>query len=293
MNYILEIKAFEQWLETHYLPIQPQLLWHKLMYFCNRSGWSEWMTVDNLRLMAAMQMGREATLIKARDELIKAGLIECRKGRKGCPNRYRIISLVEQNAFKNATQNEVENAVESEVQSEAESAAQSRVKDRNTFKNAVYPAVKSEVKSVVYPAVKSVDIYKHKQEHKLKHKNTPPISPAERFEEFLAAYPKGCNRFLAEREYASLLLSGKTTEGGLVQSAVNYAEACRIRGTLERYVKNVENFLKEHAFEAYLPGNYKKPAPERAKRGFHNFPQREYDFDELERRLLGKGACAK
>ena len=106
MNYILEIKAFEQWLETHYLPIQPQLLWHKLMYFCNRSGWSEWMTVDNLRLMAAMQMGREATLIKARDELIKAGLIECRKGRKGCPNRYRIISLVEQNAFKNATQKE-------------------------------------------------------------------------------------------------------------------------------------------------------------------------------------------
>ena len=54
----------------------------RLMGICNRAGWSEWVTVDNLRLMAAMQMGREATLIKARDELIKAGLIEYQKGKK-------------------------------------------------------------------------------------------------------------------------------------------------------------------------------------------------------------------
>lgn len=113
MNYISEINAFEQWLETHYLPISTQLLWYKLMHICNRAGWSEWVTVDNLRLMAAMQMSREATLIKARDELIKAGLISYQRGRKGCPNRYHLIPFEGKNTFKSEVENEVKRVVES------------------------------------------------------------------------------------------------------------------------------------------------------------------------------------
>ena len=252
MNYILEITAFEQWLETHYLPISPQLLWYKLMNLCNRSGWSEWVTVDNLRLMAAMQMSREATLIKARDELIKAGLIEYQKGKKGSPNRYHIISLAE----------------------------------KNTFKSVVYPVVQSEVQSVVYPVVQSevqsVDIYKQNK-NKIKQENTPPVSPIENFEEFLSAYPKPCNRYLAEQEYTSLLQAGKVTGDELVKCAVNYADSCRIEGKPERYIKNAENFLRELLFEKYLPGRYKRPA---GRNSFHDFPQRDYDFDQLEKDLL-------
>ena len=58
--------------------------------------------------MAAMQMSREATLIKARDELIKAGLMEYQKGKKGTPNRYRMISFFEKNTFKSEVQSVVE-----------------------------------------------------------------------------------------------------------------------------------------------------------------------------------------
>ncbi len=105
-------------------------------------------------------------------------------------------------------------------------------------------------------------------------------------EEFLSAYPKEYNRFLAEREYASLLLTGKVTEDELVQCAKNYAESCRILGTQERYIKNAENFLKEFAFEQYLPGKYKKPAPQKPKNSFNDFPQKDYDYDELEKELL-------
>ena len=104
MNYIAEINAFEQWLETHTLPITAQLLWYKLMAFNNKTLWSEWMQVDNLRLMAALQMGREATLIKARGDLIKAGLIEYQKGKKGSPNRYHMISLTDGNTFRSVVQ---------------------------------------------------------------------------------------------------------------------------------------------------------------------------------------------
>lgn len=106
------------------------------------------------------------------------------------------------------------------------------------------------------------------------------------FEEFLTAYPKDCNRFLAEREYASLLMTGRITEDELVSCAKNYAESCRILETPERYIKNAENFLKEFVFEKYLPGKYKKPTPKKPKNGFNDFEQREYDFDELEKQLL-------
>ena len=82
MDYIKEINAFERWCENNYLPISSQLLWYKIMQRFNRNGWCEWISVDNLTLMAAMKMGREATFIKARDELIKAGLMEYQKGKK-------------------------------------------------------------------------------------------------------------------------------------------------------------------------------------------------------------------
>ncbi|MGP1411873.1 MAG: hypothetical protein ACTTKD_08570 [Peptoanaerobacter stomatis] len=126
MNYIELINDFERWLETNYLPISSQLLWYKLIALFNRCGWSEWVTVDNQRLMALMQMKREATFIECRDKLLKTGLFEFQKGKKGQPNKYKI----------------------------------------NTFKSVVQTVAKSEVKRVVYPVVKSevktVDINKHK-----------------------------------------------------------------------------------------------------------------------------------
>ena len=42
------------------------------------------------------------------------------------------------------------------------------------------------------------------------------------------------------------------TEDNLVACAKNYAEACQVKGTQERYIKSVQNFLKDMSFEAYL-----------------------------------------
>ena len=106
-------------------------------------------------------------------------------------------------------------------------------------------------------------------------------------EEFISAYPKCCNRYLTEQEYASLLLAGKVTEDDLVQCALNYAESCKIEGKPERYIKNAENFLRELVFEKYLPGKYKRPA---SRNGFNDFPQRDYDYEQLEKELLSAQA---
>lgn len=257
MNYMLEIIAFEQWLETHYLPISPQLLWYKLMNLCNRSGWSEWVTVDNLRLMAAMQMGREATLIKARDELIKAGLIEYQKGKKGSPNRYHILSLAEKNTFKNEVESVVktENTFKSVVQSEV--------------KSAVYPVVES----VVYPVVQSADIYKQNKT-KTKQKETPPVSPAARFEEFWELYPIRQRRYLAQTAYCDLVLSGTVTEAELVEAAKNYAAYIEQSGSSRVCLPN--NFLEKCIFQDYLS---KKPL---------ETPEKEASVLEPEEELTGR-----
>lgn len=256
MNYIAEINAFERWLETHYLPISSQLLWYKLMGICNRSGWSEWVTVDNLRLMAAMQMGREATLIKARDELIKAGLIEYQKGKKGSPNRYRMLSFT----CKNVVENEVFQVVESEV----------------------YPVVKE--------VVQSVDIYKQKEKQNIK--GNPPISPLRLFEQFWEAYPKQVigAKHNTEIAYAGAVMCG-VKEEELVTAARNYTESCKILETAEQFTKNPDNFLRDNSFVGYLPGNYCKPEPKKGQGKaidkYNQFMHTDYDYDALEKTLLG------
>ncbi len=261
MNYLAEILAFEQWLETHYLPILPQLLWYKLVYFCNRSGWSEWVTVDNLRLMAATQMGREATLIKARDELIKAGLVEYQKGKKGSPNRYRLISFTEKNTFKSA----VKNAAES----------------------GVYGAVKSGAETAAEGAAESAAIYKQKQNKR----ENPPVSPVRLFDAFLEAYPKKAPaRPGAEYAYCRVLREDcRITEQDLVAAAANYAEEVRLLGREEKYIRKPESFLADNFFAGYLPGQYRRPEPGTGggrRNSFHRFARNEYDFAALEDELV-------
>ena len=80
-------------------------------------------------------MSREATLIKARDELIKAGLMEYQKGKKGTPNRYRMISFFEKNTFKSEVQSVVENVVQTVVESEVQSVVESVDINKHKTKN--------------------------------------------------------------------------------------------------------------------------------------------------------------
>lgn len=155
MNYILEINAFEQWTETHYLPIPSQLLWYKLMSICNKAGWSEWVTVGNQRLMATLQMSREASFIKARDELIKAGLIEYQKGKKGCPNKYRMVSFTFKNEVQSVVESVVQNVVKSEVQTEVESVAIYKLKQNETKEK----DANASKKKFAPPSLEEVEVY--------------------------------------------------------------------------------------------------------------------------------------
>ena len=86
-----------------------------------------------------------------------------------------------------------------------------------------------------------------------KGRNTPPVSPVERFADFAAAYPKKCTGYLVETEYCDAVLAG-VPEDDLILAAKNYAVVCRREKTAERYIKKPENWLRENLFMQYLKG---------------------------------------
>lgn len=249
MNYISLINLFWDSAMTNPLSTGQVSLYMALLHVCNRSNWTEWFQVPNQVLSVLTGLSRSG-ILKARNELKQRGVIDFKeRGTKA--TLYKIIAESKQVSVQDSVQNSTQNSV------------------RNSVQNS----------STLYKQNKN----KTKQE-------IPPISPVGHFEEFLSAYPKDSNRFMTEHEYASLLLTGKITENELVQCAQNYAEACKIKETPEEYIHNAENFLKNFVFEKYLPGKYITPKkPEKLKnqkKNFTNFEQRNYEFTDLERKLL-------
>lgn len=137
MNYIKELNAFERWLETNYLPATSQLLWYKLVALFNRCGWAEWITVDNQRLMVLIQCKSEKTFIRARDSLIEKGLFVYRRGKKGSPNAYRMVSF----------------------------------ETINPVNNTVNQPVFMTVETTAHPPVETTDITKQKQDQTILHRD--------------------------------------------------------------------------------------------------------------------------
>lgn len=94
MNYLLEINAFERKMRESPLPIAAQLMWYKLMQFCNGLRWPETCQLDTARLSELMVGSSKHTVIEARRALIEAGFLEFKPGSKKCPSTYKLISQI-------------------------------------------------------------------------------------------------------------------------------------------------------------------------------------------------------
>ena len=114
-----------------------------------------------------------------------------------------------------------------------------------------------------------------------------------RFEDFWKAYPREGNRQATEVNYCRIFLNDcNLSEDSLVKAAENYAEYVKILNRTGDFITKPENFLKNNYFVDFLPGQYKKPDKPKGKstgggNKFNQYPQREYDFEALEKELLG------
>lgn len=263
MNYLTIINAFWDWATTNPLSTGQVSLYFALLHVCNKSNWTEWFQAPNQVLSVLTGLSRSG-ILKARNELKQKGLIDFKeRGTKATLYKLIIIANSKQKSTQDSTQAErtIANSTQDSKQESKQDSTQVGVQNSTPL-----------------------DKQKHKQKQNKKDK--PPISPIGQLGVFLSAYPKASNRFLTEREYAALLLTGAVTEERLVKCAQNYADSCRILGTPREYIKNAENFLRDFVFEQYLPENYKKPMPPKSKNAFQNFKQSTISYDDLMQKKL-------
>ena len=262
MNYLTMINAFWDLAMTNPLSTGQVSLYFALLHVCNRSNWTEWFQAPNQVLSVLTGLSRSG-ILKARNELKQKGLIDFKERGTKATLYKLIIANSKQKSTQDSTQAErtIANSTQDSKQDSTQVGKQVGVQNSTPL-----------------------DKQKHKQKQNKKDK--PPISPIGQLGVFLSAYPKASNRFLTEREYAALLLTGAVTEERLVKCAQNYADSCRILGTPREYIKNAENFLRDFVFEQYLPENYKKPVPPKSKNAFQNFTQSTISYDDLMQKKL-------
>ena len=95
MNYIREINAFYDWLETNHLSVSAISLWYSLMHINNKTGWKNEFTVA-LSVLAAKSGLSPRAVTNARKELAEKERIiwESRDGNQSA--KYRVNSLVDE-----------------------------------------------------------------------------------------------------------------------------------------------------------------------------------------------------
>lgn len=91
LKYIDYINAFNNWCYDHYLNKDVQIVFFKVLHIMNLNKWEEWVEISNDRLRDFSGLSNEKTFIRCRDKLIELGFIEYQKGKKGQPNRYRLV----------------------------------------------------------------------------------------------------------------------------------------------------------------------------------------------------------
>ena len=108
MNYILEIKAFYDWLETNQLPTSAIALWHALMHIANKTGWQDNFAVAVVVLEIKTGLKKRA-IINARTTLQNKGLISFSSRGGNQSATYQMHSLVALKDTQIGTQAEYKN----------------------------------------------------------------------------------------------------------------------------------------------------------------------------------------
>lgn len=115
MNYLKELSAFYDWLESNPLPSEAIALWQALMSICNKAGWLAEFTVANSTLQAKAGLSRKQ-LDRWRTHLIESGRITYQKSNKvNEAGRYSLISF-EPSIVQNGTQDGTQNGIQNDTQ---------------------------------------------------------------------------------------------------------------------------------------------------------------------------------
>ena len=128
MNYILEIKAFYDWLEVNQLSTSAIVLWHALMHIANKTGWQDTFTVATVVLSTKTGLKKQA-LYNARVALQNKGLISF-KIRTG--NQAAIYKI---NSFASVKQTQSDTQLQPQTQTQLQPQTDTINKQNKTKQN--------------------------------------------------------------------------------------------------------------------------------------------------------------
>ena len=92
MNYILQINAFYDWLETNPISDSSIVLWHGLMHINNKSGWKQEFTAAISSIQNKTRLSK-SSILRARNALKQNGLIDFKTRDGNLSAVYKIIAF--------------------------------------------------------------------------------------------------------------------------------------------------------------------------------------------------------
>ena len=102
MNYLTEIKRFNEFLPTSGLTASSIVLWYGLMYIFNRSGWIKVLEIPMNNIESQTKLSRY-TISRERKRLCRLGLISYTRPDGCLHGRYEILPLSERGMLQNDT----------------------------------------------------------------------------------------------------------------------------------------------------------------------------------------------
>lgn len=116
MNYIKEINAFYDWLETNSVSDSSVNLWHALMAVNNKCGWKVEFPVAISTLCGKTSLSK-SSIIRARNLLKQLGRIDFRerKGNQSCTYKLIAFHTDTQNVTQSGTQTDTQSATQTDT----------------------------------------------------------------------------------------------------------------------------------------------------------------------------------
>lgn len=243
MNYIAIINSFWDSATTNPLSTGQVSLYFALLHICNRSNWTEWFAAPNQVLSVLTGLSRSG-ILKARNELKQRGLIDFReKGTKA--TLYKVLTIA------NSTQVSAQDSTQNGVQIGTQDSTQNGVQKSNT-------------------------LYKHKQ--KLKQKSVSDDTPEKCALNSLSG--EVLEAFRGYMDYRKSIGAAMTDRA--VQLAVNKLnELAPGNPSVQVAIINQSVLNGWKGLFALKDVEQKSPQKGSTSNTFHNFHQREVDYDAL------------
>lgn len=265
MNYITLINSFWNLAMMNPLSTGQVSLYFALLHICNRSNWTEWFQAPNQVLSVLTGLSRTG-ILRARNELKQRGLIEFKeRGTKATLYKLSTLSTLMSNSVQDGTQENttIANKTQDRTQNSVQDRTQERVQDRTQNS-----ATKER--------------YKEKQEERYKQKQKSISSEIP--EKCGTNLPEGIPQEVLDDYIAHLNAAGKMMTGPglelLFERLEQLAPGNKAQQT-EILKQSTRNRWKDvyplHRDEAKENQQRKNDNPNR----FHNFEQRDTDYDAL------------